>query len=494
MAICYALREAWSIGGRGAPLPPPLPTTPSDALLSLLADGLAKLRAVAERSALDLRHVACRVPLASACVWRASNDLLAVNAAAEAAEAAWLAARQLPADAAEYTSGSKGAPKGVRVSTRGLLANIAALAVAAVAIVSRLPQYHDMGPIGAYVPPVVLGWRDELMAPRTFLRCPAAWLRAIARLPRHQVISVAPLFGYALWARRVADEEIRALRLEHWQVAMVGAEPSREATLRLFDARLGACGWARQPSPRESAGQAEAARGRARGGGDEVRVGAASVLHVEGRAKDVLTVRGRTPHAAEVEECVEQRAGEEARAGCCAALGVEAEEGEALLLTLEPQRQDAPADGWAAVARAAAAAVARLYGVKRSHTVPKSTSGELARGACREIFAAIEGEGGETAALLHLWRPDGTEGEPPVAENAPRDGAELVDADHPLRMGLDSTELFELEAELRKRTGDKRLMILELQQQKTLQELILSLQATAACSFEKPSSTNAEQG
>ena len=72
-------------------------------------------------------------------------------------------------------------------------------------MVSWLPQYHDMGLIGGCLSSAVIGWRSDLMSPHSFLAKPGSWMGAISRLaPTHEVISVAPNFGYALVLRRVA--------------------------------------------------------------------------------------------------------------------------------------------------------------------------------------------------------------------------------------------------------------------------------------------------
>eukprot|EP00966_Prymnesium_polylepis_P319755 7376185-Prymnesium_polylepis.1 len=93
------------------------------------------------------------------------------------------------------------------VGTRALLANIAssrhqcirgrALVLGAAdrrpkAVVSWLPQYHDMGLINGCLLSAICGWRAELMSPFTFLRKPLLWLQAFARVPDHECFSYSP--------------------------------------------------------------------------------------------------------------------------------------------------------------------------------------------------------------------------------------------------------------------------------------------------------------
>jgi acyl-CoA synthetase (AMP-forming)/AMP-acid ligase II len=94
----------------------------------------------------------------------------------------------------QFTSGSTGHPKGVVVvGTANLMANLRALRAACgptaryppggpIAVVSWLPQYHDMGLIGGCLLPMACGYKSDLLSPMSFLQRPAVWLEAITRL------------------------------------------------------------------------------------------------------------------------------------------------------------------------------------------------------------------------------------------------------------------------------------------------------------------------
>ena len=152
-----------------------------------------------------------------------------------------------PADLAllQYTSGSTGDPKGVILTHRHLLANIAAMGGAANAgpgdvFVSWLPLYHDMGLIGAWLAGLRFGFPLVVMSPLAFLSRPARWLQAISRY--RGTLSAAPNFGFELCTRQVPSAELTDLDLSCWRLAFDGSEAVSAETLRRFAARFAACG------------------------------------------------------------------------------------------------------------------------------------------------------------------------------------------------------------------------------------------------------------
>ncbi|MGH0032464.1 MAG: fatty acyl-AMP ligase [Myxococcota bacterium] len=151
----------------------------------------------------------------------------------------------------QFSSGTTAAPKPVLLSHRGVRANVAAILQRIRescpeepqrphVCVSWLPLYHDMGLVGAVL--AAMGHPGDLVLipPELFVARPAVWLRAISR--HRGTISPAPNFAYALCADRVGDDEIAALDLSSWRVAMNGAEPVTPAVLERFLSRFAACG------------------------------------------------------------------------------------------------------------------------------------------------------------------------------------------------------------------------------------------------------------
>lgn len=143
----------------------------------------------------------------------------------------------------QFTSGSTGAPRGVRITHRALLANARAImcdglhADASDRGVCWLPLYHDMGLIGFGLAPLLTRTPVTFIPTSRFVRSPAIWLRTLS--DTQATITFAPNFAYALATRRVdpAGLDLRSVRM--WGS---GAEPISELTLRRFEERFAECG------------------------------------------------------------------------------------------------------------------------------------------------------------------------------------------------------------------------------------------------------------
>jgi acyl-CoA synthetase (AMP-forming)/AMP-acid ligase II/thioesterase domain-containing protein len=149
----------------------------------------------------------------------------------------------------QYTSGSTSAPRGVMLSQRNVLANLAMMRDAfgysdQTTFVSWVPLAHDLGLFGHVALGVYLGAPNILMSPDAFLQKPVRWLRAISRYK--SVGTAAPNFAYELCLRRVTAEDRAGLDLSNWYAADNGGEPIRPDTIDRFVAAFGPCGFRRE--------------------------------------------------------------------------------------------------------------------------------------------------------------------------------------------------------------------------------------------------------
>lgn len=149
----------------------------------------------------------------------------------------------------QYTSGTTGEPRGVRVTHANLFANAQLIADGfdihrGDHSVFWLPIYHDMGLIGGVLEPLWLGATTTLMPPAAFLQSPYRWLRAISELKA--TVSGGPDMAYELCARQVTAEQKATLDLSCWELAFTGAEPIRPQTLQRFTDAFASCGFRRE--------------------------------------------------------------------------------------------------------------------------------------------------------------------------------------------------------------------------------------------------------
>lgn len=141
----------------------------------------------------------------------------------------------------QFSSGSTGMPKGVRLTHRNLVCNIRDIAQTARmgqadTFLSWMPYFHDMGLIGMHLVPLYLGINQIKMEASHFVTNPLRWLQEIDR--NRATMIGCPNFGLELVLEKVTAADVQALDLSCVRLLFNGAEPISTRTMRAFCAHL----------------------------------------------------------------------------------------------------------------------------------------------------------------------------------------------------------------------------------------------------------------
>lgn len=143
----------------------------------------------------------------------------------------------------QHSSGTTQLKKGVQLSHRAILAQVAAYGAAlhvmpADRIASWLPLYHDMGLIACFIAPLVLGVPVASLDPFEWVVAPDLLLRAIAE--HRCTLTWMPNFAFHHLARLRRSEVY--YDLESMRAWIDCSEPCRPATFDLFAESFADCG------------------------------------------------------------------------------------------------------------------------------------------------------------------------------------------------------------------------------------------------------------
>lgn len=137
----------------------------------------------------------------------------------------------------QYTSGSTSAPKGVVIS-HGNLSHQIEFAKKAMGLtyhsrgVFWVPQYHDLGLIGAIMNGVAGNVHITLFSPFSFIKRPSLWFDLIHSV--RATHTAGPNFAFDLAVKKTTKEQRELWDLSSLEVVMSAAEPVRANTIREF--------------------------------------------------------------------------------------------------------------------------------------------------------------------------------------------------------------------------------------------------------------------
>ncbi|GGV28705.1 hypothetical protein GCM10010293_28360 [Streptomyces griseoflavus] len=127
----------------------------------------------------------------------------------------------------QFTSGSSGFSRGVRISADALRTNLTGMrgwlgCDPELPAISWLPVHHDMGLVGFLLNVVVTGFDGHMLQPDDFIRSPQRYLRRISE--QRIAMTAMPNFGLSYILRRVRPADLDGLRFDSLRCVIIGAE------------------------------------------------------------------------------------------------------------------------------------------------------------------------------------------------------------------------------------------------------------------------------
>lgn len=137
----------------------------------------------------------------------------------------------------QYTSGSTGNPKGVRLPHDVILSQLNILSSTGQCSsndvsFSWLPVFHDLGLFTAIVLNFYLGSRTIFTSPLSFIKHPTCWLKYISTY--QATLSGGPSFAYELVADKTDMNVLEEIDLSSWRLAFCGGEPIQSVIIEKF--------------------------------------------------------------------------------------------------------------------------------------------------------------------------------------------------------------------------------------------------------------------
>lgn len=141
----------------------------------------------------------------------------------------------------QFSSGSTGDPKGIVLTHKNILTNLAAISIGLDisdkdVMVNWMPLYHDMGLFGFHLCPVFAKSNHYLIDPVDFVKKPTIWLDVMDKV--RCSITGCPNFGQALLLRYLKNRDEQSWDLSSLKAIVNGAEPISNRIMSDFLKRL----------------------------------------------------------------------------------------------------------------------------------------------------------------------------------------------------------------------------------------------------------------
>lgn len=146
----------------------------------------------------------------------------------------------------QFSSGSTGIPKGVKLTNKNIIINNIGCAEKLEVeeddvTFTWLPHTHDMGIFGQHLIPINKGTNIMVFSPFTFIRSPYLFLKKIAEHKGTWFCSTN--FGYDWMTRKVSDNKLADLDLSSLRITLNGAEPISVPVIEKFIDKFSICGY-----------------------------------------------------------------------------------------------------------------------------------------------------------------------------------------------------------------------------------------------------------
>jgi acyl-CoA synthetase (AMP-forming)/AMP-acid ligase II len=236
LALDHSAELLWWIFGafhRGAAVtvfPYPSPLTPSERYVQRLARLAADAGA---RAVIADPSTAARLGAASP----SGFAIVRGDAPCEPSEDAPEPYRADALAVIQYTSGTTGLSKGVRLTHRAVLESVRITSLGLNltredVVVNWLPLYHDFGLVAGFLMPLTMGTRLVLMSPFQFARNPKSYLQVVHE--QKGTVSFLPNFALNHSVRNVRPSDIAGVDLTSLRTVVAGAEPTRHESQEAF--------------------------------------------------------------------------------------------------------------------------------------------------------------------------------------------------------------------------------------------------------------------